>query len=110
MECRNENPKLNGENYDNWKDKIKNHLVCTRIDYQIIEKPKKTLAEEKDISTYTTKEKVMFIYNMYSREALIFVLQKLEFFEVKVLHLTYVIWTRLEALYEGDNNAKKSRF
>ena len=32
MVYRNESPEFDGDNYDNWKDKIKTHLIYMGID------------------------------------------------------------------------------
>ena len=43
---RKESPMFDGVNYDNWKEKMKTHLLCMSLGYWMIKKNGKTIMEE----------------------------------------------------------------
>lgn len=43
---RKDNLRFNGTNYDSWKEKMKNHLLCMGPGYWVLMKAKKEIFEE----------------------------------------------------------------
>ena len=100
-------PKFHGENFDNWKNKMRTQLICMGIDHWMITKNEKQLVEEATLTSASDDDKKSFHCNMVPREALISALSESEFTEVKELDSINKIWKILEALYEGDQYTKR---
>lgn len=104
-----ENPKFDGVNYDNWKEKMKNHLLCMGTRYWLMTKNRKKIEEERKLEECSEVERDLFIYNMLAREALLSALPENEYSQVKPLEMSHVIWKALEFTFEGDLHAKRIR-
>ena len=50
---RKESPKFDGTNYDNWKDKMKTHLLCMGPGYWHVTKVSKDIVEEDNLESCT---------------------------------------------------------
>ena len=53
---RKDSPRFDGANYDDWKEKMKTHLLCMGLGYWILTKGKKTLIEEEKIEGCSEEE------------------------------------------------------
>lgn len=102
-------PKFNAENFDNWKNKMRTHLIYMGIHHWMIKKNEKKLVEESNLASALDDDKKLFHCNMVTKEELINALSKEKFTEVKELDLANKIWKRLEALYEGDQYTKSTK-
>ena len=65
--------------------------------------------EEDNLETCTEEQREVFMCNIRAREAILSVLPKSEYSQVKQLKTSYEIWKTLEANYEGDTHAKRVR-
>ena len=106
---RKEIPRFDGTNYDSQKNKMKTHLLCMGPGYWLMTKTFKTIAEEDQLETYTKEQREVFMCNIREREAILSVLPKSEYSQVKLLKTSHEIWKNLEANYEGDTHAKRVR-
>ena len=104
---RKESPRFDCTNYDRWKDKMKNHLLCMGLGYWFVTKTSKNITEEDNLETYTKKQREVFMCNIREREEIFSALPESEYNQVKLLKKSNEIWKTLEANYEGDTHAKR---
>ena len=50
---RKESPRFDGINYDNWKEKMKTHLLCMDLEYWLITKAEKTIVGKDELESCT---------------------------------------------------------
>ena len=106
---RKNSPKFDGTNYDSWMDKMKTRLLCMGPGYWLLTKVEKTIVEEDKLENYTEEERDLFMCNIRVREALLLIMPKNEYTQVKLLKTSHEIWKALESNYEGDKHAKRVR-
>ena len=58
---RRESLKFDGTNYENWKDKIKTHLLCMGLGYWIVAKESKNIAKEDNLETCIEERREAFM-------------------------------------------------
>ena len=70
-------------------------------------KSAKAIIKEKDLETCTKVERDVFMCDMRTKEALLIVLPKSEYNQVKLLATSHLIWKALENSFEGYEHSKK---
>ena len=88
---------------------MKTHLLCMDPRYRILKKSAKTIIAEKDLENCTNDERDLFMCDMRAREALLAILSKIEYNQVKSLVTLNLILKALETSYQGDEHSKKLR-
>ena len=68
---REDSPRFDGTNYDSWKEKMMNNLLCMCLSYWILTKSEKTIVEEGNLEECSEVERDLFMCNMRAREALL---------------------------------------
>ena len=103
----NDNPRFDGANYENWKEKMRTHLICMGLGSWLLKKSEKIIVKEGKLEECSEVERDLFMCNMRAREALLSALPENEYCQVKTLQTSYAIWTKLESTFEGDPHAKR---
>lgn len=106
---RKDSPRLDGANYDSWKEKMKTHLLCMGSGYWLLTKSEKTIVKEQKIEECSKEERDLFMCDMRDREALLSTLPENEYSQVKSLETSHKIWKALESFFEGDTHTKRVR-
>ena len=76
---RKESLKIDGVNYDSWKQKMKSHLLCMGPGYWLIIKNEKEVVDEDKLEEYIEPQRELFMCNMLAREALLTALLENEY-------------------------------
>ena len=66
---RKDSPRFYGYIYENWKEKMKNHLLCMCLGYWLLTKSEKTIVKEDNIEECSEAERDLFMCNMRAKEA-----------------------------------------
>ena len=60
--------KIDGTNYDSWKDKMKTYLQCMGLGYWLITKIANTMIKEEKLENCTKEERKIFMCDMGAKE------------------------------------------
>ena len=88
---RKDSPRFDGDDYDFWKEKMKTHLLCMGLGYQLLRKSEKTIVKEKKIEECSEAERDLFMCNMRAIEALLLALPENEYRQIKSLETSHKI-------------------
>ena len=76
---RKDSSKFDGTNYDSWKDKMKNHLLCMGLGYWLITKVSNDIVEEDNLESCIEEQREVFMCNIREREAILSTLLESEY-------------------------------
>ena len=107
---RKDSARFDEANYENWKGKMKMHLLYMGLGYWLLTKDNKNIKEESKLEECSEAEGYMVMSNMRAKEALLSALPKNEYIQVNSLYTSHKIWKALESTFEGDTNEKRKRF